>query len=738
MTRLLPLACLALLGNISAQAQEAMASAAGSAAGPRPEPAAAAAPVTAVTITGTAISDTQARQDSTAAKTVIGRAEIDRHGATSMGEILKRLPGITINSAPGRSGGEIRMRGLGNGYTQVLVNGERPQAGFSPESLVPEQVERIEIIRGAVAEYSAQGIAGTINIVLREGYRQKDVQLRLTDTLDDGKHSPIVSISLPGKNGALTWLLTATATSNIEKDDSTTSYVDMLADATVVRAETATDHIKPRNNMLQVAPRITYRFANGDTLNFQPALSASHSHNSIRGTLAQRIGSVAPEYARVFGNGDADAVFFRGTGNWLHKMAQGGKLDVKFSLGAGRTESTAARDQYDAAGVLLDRYDDRDKARGWGITNGAKYTRPLAKGHVIAAGWDAEAGYSRRRTDALRNGAPIFADAGGEVSADTLRLGLYVQDEWEITPQWSAYLGLRWEGLRIKAEKQARAISNRASVLSPILHTVWRIPGTTKDQVRASLSRAYRAPQLTELLATPLASRLNGPTRPDRMGNPDLKPELAQGLDLAYEHYLGKSGIISAGGFVRRIDDLIRRELSLVQTAQGLRWVSRPANAGDARSSGIELEAKLMASELWQDAPKVDLRANYSYFWSSVDQVPGPDNRLDQQVRQTGNLGIDYHLNKLPLSIGGTYNWTPAGAVQLSSVERVVTGAKRQLDIYALWKFDANTNLRIGGRNLLAQDYLTDRVVATGLLTQGAATATSTRATWTIKLETKL
>ena len=47
--------------------------------------------------------------------------------------------------------------------------------------------------------------------------------------------------------------------------------------------------------------------------------------------------------------------------------------------------------------------------------------------------------------------------------------------------------------------------------------------------------------------------------RPDRIGNPLLKPELARGIDFAYEHYLGKNGILSASGFVREIDDLMRR-----------------------------------------------------------------------------------------------------------------------------------------------------------------------------------
>ena len=134
---------------------------------------------------------------STAGKMIYGREELDRNGDSSVGEILKRLPGVTMGGRPGR-GGEVRMRGLGNGYTQMLVNGERPPAGFSLESLSPDQVERIEIMRGPVAEHSTRAIAGTINIILREGYQQKDTQLKLSDSIEQNRHAPNVSLTLPG------------------------------------------------------------------------------------------------------------------------------------------------------------------------------------------------------------------------------------------------------------------------------------------------------------------------------------------------------------------------------------------------------------------------------------------------------------------------------------------------------------------------------------------------------------
>lgn len=38
------------------------------------------------------------------------------------------------------------MRGLGAGYTQILINGERAPAGFSMDSLAPDVIERIEVL----------------------------------------------------------------------------------------------------------------------------------------------------------------------------------------------------------------------------------------------------------------------------------------------------------------------------------------------------------------------------------------------------------------------------------------------------------------------------------------------------------------------------------------------------------------------------------------------------------------
>jgi outer membrane receptor for ferrienterochelin and colicin len=130
------------------------------------------------------------RRDDTASKTVLNSEEIQKFGDTNVYEVLKRAPGVTV------TGNTIRMRGLGAGYTQILVDGDRPPPGFSLDNLTPDQIERIEVIRSASAEFSMQSIAGTINIVLRKIVTKPQRDLRVS-----GTHSA------QGRNGTVsgTW-----------------------------------------------------------------------------------------------------------------------------------------------------------------------------------------------------------------------------------------------------------------------------------------------------------------------------------------------------------------------------------------------------------------------------------------------------------------------------------------------------------------------------------------------------
>jgi iron complex outermembrane receptor protein len=162
-----------------------------------------------------------------------------------------------------------------------------------------------------------------------------------------------------------------------------------------------------------------------------------------------------------------------------------------------------------------------------------------------------------------------------------------------------------------------------------------------------------------------------------------------------------------------------------------------PGNVAHARTKGIELEAKFQLVELIEDAPAIDFRSNYSRFWSSVDGIPGPDNRLDQQPKQTANLGADWRIKTIPLTVGASYNWTPAIRVQTSTTQVVETSRKRVIDMYGLWRFDGRTQLRVSAANLLADDATGSNIVDANGLTSHATTLNPTYRQVSIRLETK-
>ncbi|UYM14618.1 TonB-dependent receptor domain-containing protein [Endozoicomonas euniceicola] len=116
--------------------------------------------------------------------TVITREEIERSQASSVPELLARTPGVQIKAygGPG-SVTSAFVRGTASAQTQVLVDGQRVNSltTGTPELQFfdPDQIERIEIVRGAGASlYGADAVGGIIQIFTRQGQGKPHVSLR--------------------------------------------------------------------------------------------------------------------------------------------------------------------------------------------------------------------------------------------------------------------------------------------------------------------------------------------------------------------------------------------------------------------------------------------------------------------------------------------------------------------------------------------------------------------------------
>jgi len=697
--------CRALLGAaLAAAAAQSLHAQTTTAPAPAPAP-------QQVEVTATLPDNQQERRQSSAAKIVIGRDEIERMGDGTVGEILKRLPGVVVSGRPGR-GGDVRLRGLGNGYTQILIDGERMPRGFSLDSIEPDQIERIEILRAPTAETGARAIGGTINVVLREDVRRHQQSLRLALGSEQGQPQANLSWTRSDQAGPLDYTLTATANHRDQRDQTRLHTQGWDAEGKPVLDQRLQGQSRNQQDSAFVSARLRWRDGR-DSWELQPYLTHSQGRSSGSNTLVQSLGSAPAPYASSSSTGTASTTLARAAGSWLHLTDDGARLQLRLGSALAQSDNRGDKQQLDSAGASVNHLVDDSRQRDIGLSHSGKYSALVADTHSLVAGWELQSNQRNDHQLSTQNGVNQLAAFGDDVQARTLRLAGYVQDDWSPSRQFGLNAGLRWEQIGTRSDSALAAVRNTSSVWAPLLHAVWRLPDAPRDQIRLSLTRSYRTPSTAQLIARPSLSTLypasgpNQPTSPDRAGNPALRPELATGLDLAVEHYLEASGIVSANVFVRRIHNLIRtvRSQQTVDWSPVPRWVSQPQNIGGALASGLELEAKGRAADLGLPAWPLTLRANTSLLWSRVDQVPGPNNRLDQQPRYTANLGADYSLRGWPLTLGANLNFTPSFVVQQLDAQRYEQGVKRVIDAYALWRLNAQAQLRLSLANLAARDY---------------------------------
>ena len=706
-----------------------------------------------VEVTGGRGSDSEQRRQSTAAKIIVGREEIERHGDATLGEILKRLPGVTLGGPPGR-GGQIRFRGLGAGYTQILLDGDRVPPGFQIDSISPEQIERIEILRAPTAETGARAIGGTINIITRENYSRKLNEVRIGTQFENdhlGAGGSWTRHDRLNEQWTLNFSLSASGGEAEEHTVTTTTDTDLATgEVTRLADETSTRNVLRKN--LHLSTRAQYQDDQGNFGFVSPFIVLNEADATRFSRIVQPIGIEPPAYDHAQSDTDYRFSLVRVLGQWRHRLGDGTRLEWRANGGESQIREHTVREERDAGDILLATVDDNTRIRDRSLSGGLKASKLLDNDHSLVGGIEGETVKRSETRTTLRDGAPLLTDFGENLEAQSSRSAVYLQDEWTVNPNWAAHAGLRWEGIYTQGTgADGERPSNRSSVWTPLLHAVWKPDPKGRDQIRMSLTRSYKAPTLSSLLGRPSLSfrfpvpGANTPTSPDRAGNPDLKPELATGIDIAAERYLAAGGVLSANFFYRQISDYMRSVTTLetVSWAPVPRWVSRPQNVGDATTQGLELEAKFRLSEVMADAPPLELRSNASFFRSHVKNVPGPNNRLDQQPDMTFNVGADYRFRGTPLSVGGNLNYTPDYDTRLSEEQAALTGSKRVFDVYALWTFQPGLALRLSANNWLPRDYATGSALdfesTPGTFTREASrTVTSSFTQWQLRLEMKL
>jgi TonB-dependent receptor len=191
---------------------------------------------------------------------------------------------------------------------------------------------------------------------------------------------------------------------------------------------------------------------------------------------------------------------------------------------------------------------------------------------------------------------------------------------------------------------------------------------TSNTNLRLAYGRGLSRPDPQDIAQAETFSTAGSPGNIKNLvtlGNPNLKAETADNIDVLVEHYLNPFGIISAGYFYKRLTDPIVKQISILQNftpapgiPAGSYTATQPINAGSAWISGFEAAYLQHFTFLPGGLGGLGVSANYSYTASQANGLPGRSDhpRLLRNAPNTWNVSPTYDRGRVSIRVGLSYN----------------------------------------------------------------------------------
>ena len=641
----------------------------------------------------------------------------------TVGDALKRVPSVTFLSDVLESDG-VRLRGLDPGYTQVLINGERvPGAGvdrsFFVDRIPAELIERVEVVRSSSANRSGDAVAGAINIVLRDALSLDGGYVRGGVIVFPGNEvGETFGAVYGGQVGAGRLLLGASVQDRINPKNKFSARYDRpggVLDNVEVQTDVrdGTDYSFNAAYEVDVAGGtldVSGVFVRTERLQDEDSIEYRGGRRSDADLLTINDNNVDIETDNLQLRARYEREMFGGETRF--KLGFASLTDDQFEF---ENEAEYLRDavifpdedRFTADQTYTDIEDQETSAA-------LEHTRPLTdsidlefgvqyvgKDRDIDISAPARVRFNIPNAPAPRPAQPAFGPLspipGGLSTIEETRIDPYIMVSGDSgNLKWEA--GLRYETTDTSIEDLTapaglRSVDNDYAELLPSASL--RIQMNENDRIILSGARTVRRPNFDQLSPAILEEERGDS---DFVGNPNLEPETAWGVDAGIEHRIGTRGVVGLNAFYRSISDLIEdTNTGRTGSAGAGTFVYTVDNVGDGEVYGVEFDLSTPLDFIGMDTTGVFFNA--SWLDSSIDDFMG-DRRFNNQSDYVLNFGFTQDIPSWNAAFGATYR-KQGEAYERVIAEEVTTRYGADLEVFVEKQLWSNTVLRLTGSNLL-------------------------------------
>ncbi len=680
------------------------------------------------------------RSESTEPVLVYDNAYFQRFEPLTAGDALKRVPSVTFLSDVIESDG-ARLRGMDPGYTQILINGERVPGGnadrsFFLDRIPAELIKQVEIVRSSSARRTGDAIAGTLNIVLRDGYQIDGGYMRAGGLMFDDNHvkpSFGAVYGVPAGPGRL--LLGANIQGRYNpKRKSSLRYSDSPEN----NASYATADFVNREDQTDTRDGTDYSFNASyeiDTETTDVSVSAyyvrtdrteterSYEYNSataVNGPVRNTVtGNLLTDNANVNEiDQDNYSLTAKVKQDWaLGKTTLKGSFaryinrehETEYEIDFDRStprftgDLTETRVTDDELSFGLDHQvalaEKIDLVFGGFLQNKQRYTnigtvrQRFNLASTVRGAWDQ---FTQDPTVFAQTFAATEAEPGGlnTIKEDRRDAFALIEGKTGIL-SWEA--GLRYETTKVHIEDHTVDTGGTTSTDYGFLlpSASLKIEVTPHDRITVSGARTTRRPRLDYMSPALLEAELGDN---DLLGNPQLRPETAWGADIGYEHRIGRTGVVGVNVFYRKINDLIELANTGEEGSEGEgTFVYQPQNTGNGKVYGVEFD---LSTDLgFLGLKDTGVFGNFSWLDSKITDFAG-ERRFNGQSKYVYNVGFIQNLPRLAASFGATYR-KQGDAFDRTVGEEVTTSYGADLEIFVEKRLGKGVTIRAVGSNLL-------------------------------------